>query len=83
MKNHSFTRNCVFLALIRVVQFVKLIVDRAVGHNGLNFNAASNDSFKLNQVGLWGAETGDVFGNGESYDGDGVGTNISAEEHHP
>ncbi|EKX51652.1 hypothetical protein GUITHDRAFT_150952 [Guillardia theta CCMP2712] len=67
-----------------ISQFVKLIVDRAVGHNGFNFNAASNDEcFKLNQVGLWGAETGDVMGNGESYDGDGVGTNTSAEENHP
>jgi len=35
------------------------------------------------QVGLWGAETGDEMGSGETYDGDGIGTNISAEENHP
>jgi hypothetical protein len=34
-------------------------------------------------VGLWGAETGDEMGSGETYDGDGVGTNISAEANHP
>ena len=37
----------------------------------------------LFQVGLWGAETGDEMGSGETYDGDGVGTNISAEANHP
>ena len=35
------------------------------------------------QVGLWGAESGDEMGNGESYDGDGVGVNTSAEANHP
>jgi len=65
--------------------FTSLILDRAVPFHGTAFNAAHNDSafMGLNQVGLWGAETGDEMGNGESYDGDGIGTNISAEEHHP
>ena len=35
------------------------------------------------QVGLWGAETGDQYGNGESYDGDGIGVNTDAIAHHP
>ena len=34
-------------------------------------------------MGLWGAETGDEMGSGETYDGDGIGTNISADENHP
>lgn len=29
------------------------------------------------QVGLWGAETGDEMGSGETYDGDGIGEELS------
>eukprot|EP00277_Geminigera_cryophila_P011540 CAMPEP_0179456488 /NCGR_PEP_ID=MMETSP0799-20121207/40318_1 /TAXON_ID=46947 /ORGANISM="Geminigera cryophila, Strain CCMP2564" /LENGTH=102 /DNA_ID=CAMNT_0021256349 /DNA_START=365 /DNA_END=674 /DNA_ORIENTATION=- len=66
--------------------FSALILDRAVPR-GTAFNAAHNDAASklmgLNQVGLWGAESGDEMGNGESYDGDGVGVNTSAEANHP
>jgi hypothetical protein len=35
------------------------------------------------QVGLWGAESGDEYGNGETYDGDGIGINRHSVEDHP
>jgi hypothetical protein len=31
----------------------------------------------------WGADSGDSFGNSDSFDGDGIGMNISDEDNYP
>jgi len=52
------------------LQLTKLVFDRAVGHKVTS----------LNQVGLWGPESGEDYGTaGESFDGDGAGPNHESE----
>ncbi|EKX51717.1 hypothetical protein GUITHDRAFT_102322 [Guillardia theta CCMP2712] len=63
------------LVRYREFHFVKLFATNSL--------EAISKHIKLNQTYPWGTDSGDAFGDGEGFDGDGVGNNVSDQENYP